>query len=181
MCFSWETFVLINPENTSIEAVKKGYFYNFKSNAIWQLLHYAAFLTVASALSTLLICATTVVVLSLANRRIWNIDSRTFLLCPLQKAEYSTGQAYRRTALRVRRRNMYQPSALWHTGSHRVHTCCHWLPRVSATGCEAGHRCRPCSETPHCSLPPQSGWQGALLAGLVGGVTFLKNRKEEKS
>lgn len=87
MCFTWEPFILISPENTSIEAVKKGYFSNFRSNAIWQLPFYnAAFLTVASALATtLLICATTVVVLSLANRRVWNIDIRTFLLYPLQK------------------------------------------------------------------------------------------------
>lgn len=34
MCFTWEPFVLISPENASSEAVKKGYFYNFKSNAI---------------------------------------------------------------------------------------------------------------------------------------------------
>lgn len=83
-----------------------------------------------------------------------------------------------RTVLRVRRRSMDRPSALWHKASHRVHICCRWLPHVSATGCEAGHRCRPYSETPHCSLPPRSGWQGALLVGLVGGVTFLKKRKE---
>lgn len=66
---------------------KKGYFSNFRSNAIWQLPFYnTAFLTVSSALATtLLIYATTVVVLSLANRRVWNIDIRTFLLFPLQK------------------------------------------------------------------------------------------------
>lgn len=83
-----------------------------------------------------------------------------------------------RTCPRVRRRSVYQPSTPWHRASHRAHICCRWLPRVLTTGCEAGHRCRPCSETPHCSLPPQSGWQGALLAGLVGGATFLKNRRE---
>lgn len=99
----------------------------------------------------------------------------TMWLPPLWHRDRSRG----RTVLRVRRRSMDRPSALWHRASHRVHICCRWLPRASATGCEAGHRCRPYSETPHCSLPPRSGWQGALLVGLVGGVTFLKKKRKE--
>lgn len=29
MCFNWEPFILVSPENTSHEAVKKGYFLQF--------------------------------------------------------------------------------------------------------------------------------------------------------
>lgn len=70
------------------------------------------------------------------------------------------------------------PSGSARRASCRGRSCCRSPRCVSATGCGAAGRCRPCRQTPRCCPGPPFCWRGALPAGWADAGSALRGRRD---